>query len=47
VRLGAVHGSCSSPAEPDSDAATRLGFTSALRRQTDREKVELLKSRLS
>lgn len=46
ARLGAVHGSCSRPAEEDTAPAARLGFVSALRRKTDEAKVRTLKSRL-
>ncbi len=42
--LGAIHGSCSGPAEPDSLAADRLGFVSPGRRKTDPARVTALKA---
>lgn len=42
--LGAIHGSCSGPVEPDSPSAERLGFVSPGRRQTDPARVAALKA---
>ncbi|KRA97756.1 copper homeostasis protein CutC [Devosia sp. Root685] len=42
--LGAIHGSCSSPIPGDSAPATRLGFVSPGRRQTDGARVAALKT---
>ena len=42
--LGAIHGSCSGPAEGDSAPARRLGFVSPGRRQTDFARVAALKT---
>ncbi|HWV20677.1 MAG TPA: copper homeostasis protein CutC [Devosia sp.] len=42
--LGAIHGSCSGPAEGDSAPARRLGFVSPGRRQTDGARVAALKT---
>jgi len=44
VRLGALHGSCSAPAQADSAAAARLGFDSPLRKATSAEKVAAMKA---
>jgi len=45
--LGAVHGSCSEPAQPDSEPAQRLGFVSQSRRVTSLDKVVALKAALA
>lgn len=45
--LGAIHGSCSGPAEPDSPVAARLGFVSPGRRQTDRARITALKTSIA
>jgi copper homeostasis protein len=46
VPLGAIHGSCSAPALPDSAPAAKLGFTSPQRRVTDSGRVAALKHAL-
>ena len=45
--LGAIHGSCSGPAEPDSAVAVSLGFVSPGRRQTDGARVAALKTAIA
>lgn len=47
VALEAVHGSCSVPAQPGSEAAARLGFVSPDRRETDLKHVAALKKALA
>lgn len=44
VPVGAIHGSCSTPVEGDSDPARRLGFVSPGRRRTDAKRVATLKT---
>lgn len=44
--LGAIHGSCSGPIPGDSAPATRLGFVSPGRRQTDAGRVQALRAAL-
>lgn len=44
--IGAIHGSCSGPIPGDSGPATRLGFVSPGRRQTDAGRVRALRAAL-
>ena len=44
VPLGALHGSCSDPARPDSVVAQKRGFVSPARRRTSRDKVAALRA---
>lgn len=45
--LAALHGACGEPASPDSAPAQRLGFVSATRRKTSRDRVAALKAVIS
>jgi copper homeostasis protein len=47
VPLAALHGACGEPAAADSAPAQRLGFVSATRRKTSRDRVTALKAAIS